>query len=85
MGKNSRRKSNRLPTRPPQFYFGWPWLTGSTALFVLGVLLISYGTAAMQYSRWDHAYNRTVQPVFHPWAILLGIAFIVMSYLKPKK
>lgn len=46
--------------------------------------MLAYGTAAMQYSRWNHAENAHVHPVFHLWAIILGVAMIVFSYRKPK-
>jgi hypothetical protein len=42
----------------------WTWL------FALGTFVFMYGSAAMQYSRWNHRYNATVHPVFHIWAIL---------------
>jgi hypothetical protein len=54
-------------------------MTKGTITFCAGVLLISFGLAGFQYKRWDHAYNRTVIPVFHPWAILVGIALIWYS------
>jgi hypothetical protein len=41
-----------------------------------GIALISYGSAAFMYSRWDYEYNRHVHPVFHPWAILLGCGLV---------
>ena len=59
-------------------------LDKSTWEFVGGVLLLAYGTAAMQYSRWNHVENAHVHPLFHPWAIILGIALLVLSYIKPK-
>lgn len=55
-------------------------LDRSTWIFVIGILVLSYGAAAMQYSRWNHAENARVHPVFHAWAIILGIALIVLSY-----
>lgn len=54
-------------------------------MFMIGVCVLSYGTAAMQYSRWNHAENAHVHPVFHPWAIIVGIALIVLSYNTPKR
>ena len=38
----------------------------------------------MQYSRWSHAENARVHAVFHPWAIIVGIALILLSYKMPK-
>ena len=54
----------------------WTWL------FALGTFVFMYGSAAMQYSRWNHRYNATVHPVFHTWAILLGVALIWISVRK---
>ncbi len=51
---------------------------------VIGVVVLSYGTAAMQYSRWNHAEDARVHPVFHPWAIIVGIGLIGLSYKMPK-
>lgn len=46
----------------------WAWL------FVLGMTLFSYGSSVFMFSRWNHAYNRHVHPVFHsgrsPWVAL---------------
>ncbi len=57
----------------------------STWVFVIGVLLLSYGTAGMQYSRWSDAENARVHPVFHAWGIVVGIALIVLSYKMKKR
>jgi hypothetical protein len=84
MGKNSRAKHNKTTApvpRVPRSTFG---LYNSTWLFAGGVVVLAYGTAAMQYSRWNHAENAHVHPVFHLWAIILGVAMIVFSYRKPK-
>jgi hypothetical protein len=35
------------------------------------------------YSRWKHAENAHVHPEFHPWAIIVGIVLLVVSYKKP--
>ena len=85
MGKNSRNKKNRTSLPPPRLYRGVGWLSWSTIVFVGGVLMVSYGLAAMQYSRWDHRHNATVHPVFHPWAIAIGIILIYMSIRKSRK
>jgi hypothetical protein len=53
MGRASRGKQNRTPapyTRPP---FSSYLPDGPTWLFVIGVGLLSYGTAVAQYSRWN--------------------------------
>jgi hypothetical protein len=50
-----------------------------TLMFALGMFVFMYGSAAMQYSRWNHRYNATVHPVFHIWAILLGVTLIWIS------
>ncbi len=54
-----------------------------TWLFVLGIAFLSYGSAAFQYSRWDHRSNANVHPVFHAWAVIVGI-FLVW-YSLPKR
>ncbi|HKO18414.1 MAG TPA: hypothetical protein VJU82_05975 [Acidobacteriaceae bacterium] len=51
----------------------------------MGILVLSYGAAAMQHSRWNQAENARVHPVFHLWAIILGIALIVLSYKLRKR
>ena len=79
MGR-SRAKANRVSTPLPRFTFSSLLLSRSTILFVLGVFLLAYGSAAMQYSRWDHGFNRHVHPVFHVWAIVVGLLLIVVSY-----
>ena len=84
MGKRSRAKRNRTPAAVPRFSLSWLALSRSTWVFVVGVLVLSYGSAAMQYSRWNHAENARVHPVFHPWAIAVGIALIVLSYKLPR-
>jgi hypothetical protein len=48
-------------------------------MFVAGVFIAAYGSSAMQYSRWDHAYNATVHPVFHPWAVIVGVLMIIFA------
>jgi uncharacterized membrane protein YidH (DUF202 family) len=82
MGKRSRAKKGRTPaplTRPPLKSY---MLTASTVLFVIAVLILMYGTAGMQYSRWNHTENAHVHPVFHPWAIVLGIVLLVVAIKK---
>jgi amino acid permease len=44
----------------------WPAL-----LLLAGVYITAIGLSAMRYSRWDHARNASIHPVFHPWAILV--------------
>jgi hypothetical protein len=84
MGKSSRAKHNRVPTPGPRFAIKSLSLGRSTWMFVIGIFVLSYGTAAIQYSRWSHAENARVHPVFHPWAIIVGIALILLSYKMPK-
>jgi hypothetical protein len=85
MGRASKRKKNRSPEpliRPS----AWSYLPdGPTWLFVVGVLLLAYGIAAMQYSRWNHAANRLVRPVFHPWAVVLGVGVIWLAIMKTRR
>jgi hypothetical protein len=85
MGKSSRAKRNRVPVPVPRFSMKSFSLDRSTWVFVIGILVLSYGTAAIQYSRWNHAENARVHPVFHPWAIVVGIVLIVLSYKMPKR
>jgi hypothetical protein len=35
-------------------------------LFVGGIYFISFGLSGFRYSRWDHAQNALVHPVYHP-------------------
>lgn len=83
MGKQSSAKRNRTPTPVPRFSLSSFSLDRSTWTFVVGVLVLAYGTAAIQYSRWNHAENAHVHPVFHLWAIIVGIALILLSYRMP--
>ena len=85
MGKSSRAKSNRVPGPVPRLSMKSFSLDRSTWMFLIGILVLSYGTAAMQYSRWNHAENARVHAVLHPWAIIAGIALIVLSYKVPKR
>ena len=85
MGKSRRAKSNRVPAPVPRLAMKSFSLGRSTWMFLIGIFVLSYGTAAMQYSRWNHAENARVHPVFHPWAIVAGIALIVLSYKVPKR
>ena len=85
MGKRSRAKRNRTPAPVPRFTLGAFALDMSTRTFVVGAFVLAYGTAALQYSRWNHAENGRVHPVYHPWAIIVGIALIVLSYKMPKR
>lgn len=84
MGKNSRAKHSKTTTPVPRVPRSTFRLYNSTWLFAGGVVVLAYGTAAMQYSRWNHAENARVHPVFHLGAIILGIAMIALSYRKPK-
>jgi hypothetical protein len=84
MGKRSRAKHERTPAPLSRFSISGFSLSRSTWVFVAGVLVLSYGTAGMQYSRWNHAENALVHPIFHPWAIVVGIAMIVLSYKMPR-
>ena len=50
MGKASRAKKNRTPA-PHSRLSLWSYPPGgSTALFVIAIFLLGYGTAAMQYA-----------------------------------
>lgn len=52
---------------------------GKTWIFVLGMALIAFGSSAILYSRSDHRRNADVHPVFHPWALVLGILLVWLS------
>lgn len=85
MGRASRRKQNRGPqplTRPSVLSY---LPDGPTWLYVVGIVLLAYGTAALQYSRWNHAANRLVHPVFHPWAIALGLGVTWLAIKKNRR
>ncbi len=79
MGKKSRTKHGRTSAPLPRFRWAVFGLSRSTLMFVAGVIIFCYGTSAILYSRWDQAFNRTVQPVFHPWAILVGMIMIILA------
>jgi hypothetical protein len=53
----------------------WPAL-----LFVGGIYFASFGVSAFRYSRWDHAHNALVHPVYHPWAIVVGLLMACLAY-----
>jgi uncharacterized membrane protein HdeD (DUF308 family) len=84
MGKNSRKKLNRKSAPPARFNSAWPLLSQSTMLFVVGIAIIAYGTAAFQYTRWNRDYNRAIHPSFHPWAIVVGVILVYFSSRKSK-
>jgi hypothetical protein len=84
MGKRSRGKRNRTPPPIPRSPTSSFSLYKSTGVFVAGILMLAYGTAAFQYSRWNHSENAKVHPVFHLWAIIVGVALIVISYRMSK-
>jgi hypothetical protein len=39
-------------------------MTSQTILFVVGCFSLTFGTGATMYSRWNHAENARVHPVF---------------------
>ena len=85
MGRASKRKQNRTVAPYARLPL-WSYLPdGSTWLFVAGVFLLAYGTAAMQYSRWNHTANAQVHPVFHPWAILVGVGVICLAIKRTRR
>jgi hypothetical protein len=59
-------------------------MTSQTILFVVGCFSLTFGTGATMYSRWNHAENARVHPVFHLWAILVGLAFLALACWKPR-
>ena len=54
------------------FWRGW--------LLVVGSFLLFFGTGAYRYRRWDNEYNRTLQPEYHPWAIVTGFSVVILAY-----
>jgi hypothetical protein len=52
------------------FLNGWAWVT------VIGFLLIMYGSSFFN-PQWGHHE-------FHPWAILVGFALVVIAFVKQK-
>jgi hypothetical protein len=49
-------------------------------------MFLSYGDGAILYSRWNHAADAHVVPVFHPWAVVLGMLLIFQCWrLRDKK
>jgi hypothetical protein len=79
MGRKSRSKAERNPAPLDSLPVKGYLLSPSTLMFVAGVFIAAYGSSAMQYSRWDHAYNATVHPVFHPWAVIVGVLMIIFA------
>jgi len=79
MGKKSRAKDNRTSKPPGIVRLGGCRPSRSTILFVVGCLLEAYGLSATLYSRWDHAADLQVKPVFHLWAVVVGLLVIVYS------
>jgi hypothetical protein len=60
----------------------WP----AFSVFVGGMYLAAYGTAACQHSRWEtHAEAARIVNVYHPWAIVLGIAMVVVGLWYSRK
>jgi hypothetical protein len=49
-------------------------------LVVGGLYFTAFGLSAFSYSRWDHARNRFIHPVYHPWAIVVGLLMIGLAY-----
>jgi hypothetical protein len=54
--------------------------TKGTVYLVSGLVLLSYGDSAILYSRWDHAANAHIIPVFHPWAIVAGVLLLFQCW-----
>jgi uncharacterized membrane protein HdeD (DUF308 family) len=84
MGKRSRSKHNREPAPLTRLPLSSYLPDRATVLFVFGVVLIVFGTPAIQYSRWNHAENAHVHPVFHLWLIVLGLIGLFLSFRKSR-
>jgi hypothetical protein len=64
-----RSDNNRRTIRWPAF-----------SVFVGGMYLAAYGSAACQHSRWEtRAEAARIVNVYHPWAIVLGLAMVVVG------
>ena len=60
----------------------WP----AFSVFVAGMYLAAYGTAGCQHSRWEtRAEAARILNVYHPWAIVLGIAMAVVGLWYARK
>jgi hypothetical protein len=60
----------------------WP----AFSVFVGGMYLAAYGIAACQHSRWEtRAEAARIVNVYHPWAIVLGLAMVIVGlwYARP--
>lgn len=81
MGRRSRAKRDKIRNSNPELgrkgYL--PEGIGRALLFIVSVYVICFGLSAMRYSRWNHAANARIEPVYHPWAIVLGIVLLVIS------
>jgi hypothetical protein len=53
----------------------WPAL-----LFMGGIYFISFGLSAFRYSRWANAHDALVHPVYHLWAVVVGLLMICLAY-----
>ena len=54
----------------------WP----GYSVFVAGMFLAAYGSAALEHSRWEtRAEAARIVNVYHPWAIVVGIAMVVVG------
>ena len=77
MGKNSSAEQNRTPTPVPRSLLmelllnRWLWVS------MAGFLLLMYGTSFMFNRQWNHR-------VLHPWAIVVGVALVVIAFMKQK-
>ena len=49
-------------------------------VFVVGMYLAAYGSAALEHSRWEtRAEAARIVNVYHPWAIVVGLAMVVVG------
>ena len=49
-------------------------------VFVAGMYLAAYGSAGCQHSRWEtRAEAARIVNVYHPWAIILGLAMVIVG------
>jgi len=49
-------------------------------LFMGGIYFISFGLSAFRYSRWANAHDALVHPVYHLWAVVVGLLMICLAY-----
>jgi hypothetical protein len=86
MGRKHRLKAgqNANPagsSQPEGYVPSRLWIVWAV-MFVAGTFIMAFGFSVMQFKRWDHAFDATVQPVFHPWAVVVGMLMMIVALVK---